>query len=334
MRLRHIAAMTYARNVEFVRDRGTFFWNMIFPFFLIFGFSFAFSRDGQDLLTVAVFDGDRLALDQFLTTPGLAQREFATREPAVERIRNHQLDLLIDGRDGSYLVNPASTSGALVERILTTIPHTATLRRIELDGRAIRYVDWFVPGVIGMNMLFSALFGVGFIIVRYRKNGVLKRLRATPLGAGEFVIAQMLSRLLILLFTSIVVFVGSWMLLDLVVVGNVFTLLLLTVLASMCFIALGLVFAAWFRSEEVANGCINLALWPMLAFSGVFFSLDSVPPALQRASLASPLTHYLTAARAIMLDGAGLWEIASNIVVLAGMTAALLTVAALLFRWE
>lgn len=334
MRLRHIAAMTYARNMEFVRDRGTFFWNMIFPFFLIFGFSFAFSRDGQDLLTVAVFDGDRLALERFLATPGLAQREFVTREPAVERIRNHQLDLLIDGRDGSYLVNPASTSGALVERILTTTAHTATLRRVELDGRAIRYVDWFVPGVIGMNMLFSALFGVGFIIVRYRKNGVLKRLRATPLGAGEFVIAQMLSRLLILLFTSIVVFVGSWMLLDLVVVGSVFNLLLLTVLAIMCFISLGLVFAAWFRSEEVANGCINLALWPMLAFSGVFFSLDSVPPALQRASLALPLTHYLTAARSIMLDGAGLWEIAPNIAVLAGMTAALLTVAALLFRWE
>ena len=334
MRWRHITAMTYARNVEFVRDRGTFFWNMIFPFFLIFGFSFAFSRDGQDLLTVAVFDGDRLALERFLATPGLAQREFATREQAAERIRNHQLDLLIDGRDGSYRVNPTSTSGALVERILTTTPHTSTLRRVELDGRAIRYVDWFVPGVIGMNMLFSAMFGVGFVIVRYRKNGVLKRLRATPLGAGEFVIAQMLSRLLILLFTSIVVFVGSRLLLDLIVVGNVFNLLLLTVLAIMCFISFGLVFAACFRSEEVANGCINFALWPMLAFSGVFFSLDSAPRALQRASLASPLTHYLTAARSIMLDGAGLLQIAPNIAVLAGMTAALLTVAALLFRWE
>lgn len=334
MRLKHIGAMTYARNMEFVRDRGTFFWNLIFPFFLVFGFSFAFSRDGQDLLTVAVFEGDRLAIEQFLTTPGLAQREFATRELAAERIRNHQLDLLIDGRSGSYTVNPSSTSGALVERILATTPETAELQRVELAGRAIRYVDWFVPGVIGMNVLFSAMFGVGFIIVRYRKNGVLKRLRATPLGAGEFVIAQMLSRLLILVFTSIVVFVGTWFFLDLVVVGNVFNLLLVTVLAIMCFISLGLVFAARFRSEEVANGFINVALWPMLAFSGVFFSLDSVPPALQRASLALPLTHYLNASRSIMLDGAGLPEVLPNIAVLTGMTVAFVAIAALLFRWE
>ena len=88
------------------------------------------------------------------------------------------------------------------------------LQRETLSGRAIRYGDWLLPGVIGMNLMFSGLFGVGFVIVRYRKNGVLKRLRATPLGALEFLFAQLLSRVLITLVVSLLVFCAAYWLLD------------------------------------------------------------------------------------------------------------------------
>jgi ABC-type multidrug transport system permease subunit len=101
------------------------------------------------------------------------------------------------------------------------------LQRETLSGRAIRYGDWLLPGVIGMNLMFSGLFGVGFVIVRYRKNGVLKRLRATPLGALEFLFAQLLSRVLITLVVSLLVFCAAYWLLDVPLLGSGWLLLVI-----------------------------------------------------------------------------------------------------------
>ncbi len=116
--------------------------------------------------------------------------------------------------------------------------------------------------------------------------------------------------------------------------GSYFTLLLVTAVATVCMISFGLVFAARIRSEELANGLMNLVLWPMMAFSGVFFSLEGSPMILQRLSRVFPLTHYIEASRAIMLDGATLAQITPNLVVLLGMTTLFLLVSSLMFKWE
>jgi ABC-2 type transport system permease protein len=185
-----------------------------------------------------------------------------------------------------------------------------------------------------MNMMFSCIFGVGWIIVRYRKNGVLKRLKATPVRAIEFVSAQLVSRLYIVLITAAVVFGGSNIFLHFMMQGSYLNLLLITALATVCMISFGLIFAARLRSEELANGLMNLALWPMMAFSGIFFSLEGTPELLQRISRVFPLTHYIEASRAIMLDGAGIVDIMPNIIVLAGLTAVFLLISSLTFKWE
>ncbi|MCG8480611.1 MAG: ABC transporter permease, partial [Spirochaetales bacterium] len=264
---------------------------------------------------------------------GITVSEYTDREAAINRVRNHQIDFLIDPAERTYYLNETSPRGKLVEELF--VHHGGEeFRRLQIEGEPIRYIDWFVPGVIGTNMMFSSLFGVGFVIVRYRKNGVLKRLKATPLKPFEFVTAQVVSRLFIVTATSIIVFVGADLFLHFVMRGSYLDLILVMMLGITCLISFGLVFAARFRSEEVASGIMNVALWPMLAFSGVFFSLEAVPPALRGIARIFPLTHFLDGTRSIMLEGAGLLDIAPNILALAGMTGLFLLVASWLFVWE
>ncbi len=339
MRMPHIGAMVHARNMEFLRDRGTFFWNLIFPFFLVFGFAFAFSGDGEEMFTVGVYgqggEGE-VSLSrgvEFLELESIGVREYEDLETAINRVRNHQIDFLINFEEGTYLLNETSSRGKLAEQIFSAYGGDR-FEQQQIRGEPIRFIDWFVPGVIGLNMMFSSLFGVGFVIVRYRKNGVLKRLKATPLSSLEFVTAQVVSRLLIVTVTSVIVYTGANIFLNFRMRGSYLDLLLVTMLSITCLISFGLIFAARFRSEEVASGVINVALWPMIAFSGIFFSLENVPPVLRRVAQAFPLTHFLEGTRSIMLEGASLWGIMPNVLALLGMTALFLVIASWLFVWE
>ncbi len=183
-------------------------------------------------------------------------------------------------------------------------------------------------------MLFSCMFGVGFVIVRYRKNGVLKRIKATPVSPFVFISAQMVSRFIIVLITSIVVFTGTTIFLKFMMNGSYLLLIFITALAIFCMISLGLIFAARIKSEELATGLMNLLTFPMMIFSGVFFSLEGTPKIMQKISQFFPLTHFIEAARSIMIDGAGFIQIMPHILVLGGMTVLFLTIASISFRWE
>lgn len=322
----------HARNMEFIRDRGNLFWNLLFPVFLVFGFSFAFSGGDDTLFKVGSIN-DPGTPGMFLEEPYLENIPYTDIDVALDKLRHHQLDMVIDFQSSSYFINDGSAKGDVAENLFLSTGAPGFGRQA-VSGEPIRYVDWFVPGVIGMNMMFSCIFGVGWIIVRYRKNGVLKRLKATPVRALEFVSAQLVSRLIIVLLTSIVVYAGTNIFLKFMMEGSYLNLILLTALATVNMISFGLVFAARIKSEELANGLMNLALWPMMVFSGVFFSLEGSPMILQKLSRIFPLTHYIEAARAIMLDGAGLADFMPNMLVLIGMTVLFLLVSSLTFKWE
>jgi ABC-type multidrug transport system permease subunit len=319
--------------MEFLRDRGTFFWNLLFPVVLVFGFSFAFGGGGDSIFKIGVIGPLPQTEATFLDLPSIEIIKYETeKDEVIEKIRRHQIDMLVDFQEGSYYLNDeASASGLL--RILAAGDLTEFSEQ-SVSGAPIRYVDWLVPGVIGMNMLFSCIFGVGFVIVRYRKNGVLKRIKATPVSPFTFITAQMGSRFIIVLITSIVVFSGTNLFLHFVVNGSYLLLILLTAMAILCMISFGLIFAARLKSEELASGLMNLVTFPMIIFSGVFFSLEGTPPLMQSASKFFPLTHFIEAARAVMIDGAGIIQIMPNLLVLTGMTAGFLIIASALFRWE
>ena len=223
----------------------------------------------------------------------------------LHKVTHQQIDLLLDlGPPLRYWVNTDSPKGYIVEKLLLAADPQA--HREVVTGAAVRYVDWLFPGILGMNMMFSCLFGVGYVVVRYRKSGFLKRLHATPLTAFEFLSAQVLSRLSLILFVTAVLYLGIGTIISFHTAGNIALLLLVAVLGALSMVALGLTIAARFSSEELVGGLLNLLTWPMMLLSGIWFSLEGSPRWVQWIAHVFPLTHILDAARAVMLDGAGI----------------------------
>lgn len=334
--IRRLLAMTWARSLEFLRDRSALGWNLMFPLLMVGGFAVIFSGPGQPLFKAAVIADapPDAALHPFLATPHVQFYREESLDAALVKVARHRVDMALDLRaaPGRYWVNPESAKGDALERILKGAPGPA-LERQTAAGAQIRYVDWVAPGLLGMNMMFSCLFGIGYVIVRYRKSGYLKRLNATPLTAFEFIAAQLLSRLVLIVLITSAMYLLMDAFLHFRMEGSYASLLLVTVLGAFAMTAMGLTVSARVRSEELAGGILNLLSWPMMVLSGVFFSLDGAPAAVQWAAQLFPLTHMLDAARAIMLDGAGVTELGRHLAALAAMGAVFLGLGAGLFRW-
>lgn len=330
--MRRLLALLKARNLEFFRDKGSFFWNLFFPLFLIFGLHFAFSGNRTTLYKVGTLGSENasIAFTEYKHIQFVSFNEF---DAALHKLTYHQLDMVLDFESGQYYINKEAPKGYIIEKVLLSdIEHGLTAKTV--TGKRIRYVDWFVPGVIGMNIMFSCLMGVGFVIVRYRKNGVLKRFKATPLKSFEFIVAQMFSRYLIVISISAIIYTGSNLLIKYMMLGSYFDLFVTTSIAIFCLISLGLLFSTRIKSEELAGGLLNLVIWPMMILSGIWFSLEGTPKAMQAVSQIFPLTHFLTAAREIMLDGATLFGVMDHLIVLMVMTLVFLGVSSLIFKWE
>jgi len=337
--LKRIYAIFRARNLEFIRDRGSMSWNIILPVALVFGLSFIFSNDRAEYTVGVVQDGGVVdsSAHPFLTSRYVEFVAVNDLQSGMRRVARHQLDLLVQfGAEPRYWVNPDSPKGYFVELALLEFDARAggTIQKSQIEGEAVRYVDWVLPGILGMNVMFSSLFGVGYVVVRYRKNGFLKRLRATPLRAIEFVIAQVASRLLLILLITSFVYAGTEFFLHTRMDGSPWLLFLILVAGAMSMIALGLLVAARVTSEELAGGLLNLVTWPMMMLSGVWFSLEAASDWIRQLAAVFPLTHMLAAARAVMLDGAGLAAILPYITTLLAMTALFLLLGAATFRWH
>lgn len=337
--LKRIYAVFRARNLEFLRDRGTMAWNLLLPVMLVFGLSFIFGAD-RPVYTVGVLqsaDAIDKSAHPFLGTRYVDFIVVEDEESGFSKVARHQLDLLVqfEGR-GRYWINPDSRKGYFAELALLESDRgrNTTLEKSQIEGEAIRYVDWVLPGILGMNMMFSSLFGVGYVVVRYRKNGFLKRLRATPLRSIEFVIAQVVSRLVLIVVITSILYLGTKFLLHIRMDGSYFTLFTVLVIGAISLISLGLMISARVTSEELAGGFLNLATWPMMLLSGVWFSLESASSWVRSLSNIFPLTHVLDAARAVMIDGAGFVQIAPQLTILAVMSVAFLAFGALVFRWQ
>lgn len=349
MRFNRLWTIFSARNYEFFRDREAFGWNFLFPFLIIIGFAVIFKGEVQTQFKVGIFpvpvsDSAEQHIDKlppsFSEFNSISWVGFDSRMAGEAKLKHHKIDLLIEKETDPvrYWVSDASPKGNIVERLLLgalspPLSDSAAEKR-ELEGRPVRYIDWLFPGILGMNMMFSALYGVGWVVVRYRKNGVLKRLKATPLTAFEFLSAQLLSRIFVLMFTLVVVWIGSDWLLGFTVYGNLFDLFLVFLMGSTCMTAMGLVVASRGTSEEFTNGLLNFISWPMMFLSEVWFSIEGAPAWVKASANLFPLTHILTGARKIMNEGAGLLEVAPEMVILLSMTLLFLLGGAALFSWN
>jgi len=348
MSFKRIWIMFKARNWEFFRDRASFGWNFLFPFLLVAGFGILFGGREYNAYKIGVFPESRnplpvaaLALPEaFKETRFLQFVGFTTQEEALEKLRHHKVDIVV--RAGSppyrYWISDSSPKGQLAEKIfqasLSGTLETALLHKEQIHSNEIRYIDWLFPGILAMNMMFSALWGVGYIVVRYRKNGALRRLKATPLTAFEYLTAQMLSRLFLLMFTLLVVWFGCDLIFHFNVSGSLGNIFVLFFLGSLSLTSLGLVLAARGVSEEFTTGLLNFISWPMMFLSEVWFSLEGAPGWVKQTAQLFPLTHLLKGIRKIMNDGAGLLDVIPEITVLLMMTGVFLALGAYLFSWD
>ena len=335
--MKKFLAILHARNMEFIRDKSSVGWNILFPLLLVLGFAFVFSGEPKAVYKVGVM-GDTSALatanSEFFKTRYIQFIPVNDLDKAIDKVEHFQLDMLVDLHEGRrYWINTNAPNGYLIERIFRGEGGTA-YRRLEVRGHEIRYVDWVVPGILAMNMMFSCLFGVGYVIVRYRKNGFLKRLKATPLSPFQFLLAQMVSRLLLIQTITIAVYVGCNYFIHFQMRGSYANLFLISLVGAICLISLGLLVSSRLSSEELAGGILNLLTWPMMLLSGVWFSLEGANPIVRKIAQVLPLTHLVDSARAIMTEGAGLADIAPHLLVLALMSAVVLSLGSLIFRGE
>jgi len=253
MSFKRFMALFLTRNKEFFRDRSSLSWNILMPVLIVAGFSFAFTGDIGEKFKVGVINKTTATLQakQFIELKHIEFYSVAANKKeilhSVKKVQRHQVDMLLDAEKQQYWVNTESPSGYLVEKILLGFesagPNYQGFEKQTVSGKKIRYIDWVIPGILSMNMMFSALFGVGFVIVRYRKNGMLKRLKATPITAFEYLSAQIVSRMLLIMAVTAFVFYGTHYFVDFVMNGSHLNLFLIFALGALSMISLGLIIA-------------------------------------------------------------------------------------------
>ncbi len=339
MPIQRFRALLKTRNKEFWRDRSSLAWNLLMPILIVAGLSFAFTGDIGNEYKVGVINQQQAtpAAKQFLK---LRYIEFynvdntpQAIQTAISKVQRHQVDMLLDAKKQHYWINTESPKGYLVEKIIHS-QNDSSFKKQTVSGRKIRYIDWVIPGILSMNMMFSALFGVGFVIVRYRKNGMLKRLKATPVTPFEYLSAQVVSRLTLIMIVTAFVFFATHLFVNFVMNGSYLLLFTVFALGALSMISMGLIIAARISSEETAGGLLNLFSWPMMFFGGVWFSLEGSAPFMQHIAEIFPLTHVTAAARAVMIDAASFVDISYDLSILALQTIAFMFLGAWFFRWE
>lgn len=345
MNLQRIWIIFKARNAEFFRDRAAFGWNFAFPLLIIIGFGLMF--DGREFKRFKVGIFPPLAAESgaattlppsFLEDRHVVVVPVADRGEGEDKLSRHRIDLLVDALspEGAYWMNGSSPNSSLAEKVYLSAFMTGKVppQRGVTSGPQIRYIDWLMPGILAMNMMFSALWGIGYVIVRYRKNGALKRLKATPLTAFEYLTAQMLSRIFLIMFTLVVIWFGADLIFDFHVEGSFLLLFFVFLLGGLNLCAIGLIFAARGTSEEFTSGILNFISWPMMFVSEVWFSLEGASPLVKNFAAFFPLTHLLRAARKVMNEAATLTDIQGECTILVVSTLACLIIGALLFTWN
>jgi len=341
---RRIWIIFSSRNKEFYRDRSGLGWNLLFPFFIIIGFSLIFNQDDRAEYKVGIIGQENkirneiaIQYNNFRKSRYIEFIQMENMETGIKKLGHHRIDLLIDPVQGKYWKSSSSPKSYLAEKLFQaggTINQNESFIAGAINGREIPYVEWLFPGILGMNIMFSALFGVGYTVVRDRKNGILKRLSVTPLKPFEFLTAHILSRMFVLIITTAAVYAGCEMIYGFENRGSYLSLLLVFSLGGFSMIALSLIVASRSSSEEFAGGLLNLLSWPMMLLSEVWFSLEGARPWVRTFAKIFPLTHLTDGARQIMNDGATLYDIRSNLLVLAAMSIFFLATGSLFFRWR
>jgi ABC-2 type transport system permease protein len=335
--------LSRVKFLEFVREPEAIFWVLVFPVLLSLALGIAFRAKSPEPLAVAVCDGEgaaeaarALGADSGLRPKVLAERD------ARESLRTGKVALVvIPGETLTYWFDPARdesrvaklAADAALQRASGRADARATAIR-EMTEKGSRYIDFLVPGLLGMNLMGTGMWGIGFSIVTARSRGLLKRLVATPMRKRHYLLGQMMGRMVFLIPEVVVLLGFAHVAFGVPVNGSLASLAVVTGLGATAFTGIGLLVAARPRTIEGVSGLMNFVMLPMWIFSGVFFSPSRFPEAMMPAIRLLPLTALNDALRAVMIDGASLTSVTRELCVLGVWGAVAFAVALRLFRWR
>jgi ABC-type multidrug transport system permease subunit len=338
-----IVELAVTRTKEFVRESEALFWVFGFPLVLALALGFAFREKPPDRVPVAVVAGPNAAqrLTALQKSPVLLPSIMSEQE-ARDALRRGKVSLLIEGGDTVLFRFDATRPDALsAKREADDALQTAGGRRNVIVTReervheqGARYIDFLIPGLLGMNLMGTGMWSMGFTIANARMKKLLKCLVATPMRKTDFLLAQFLSRLIWLLIEVTVLVVFGWLVFGVRVNGSILLLAILCIVGGFSFSGIGLLTASRARTIEAVSGLMNFIMMPMWLCSGVFFSYERFPDSVKPIIRLLPLTLLNDALRAIINDAAGLPQIAGKLALLAAWGLVTFMIGLKVFRWQ
>jgi ABC-type multidrug transport system permease subunit len=306
-----------ARMLELKREPEVVFWVFVFPLLLATGLGIAFRNKPADASSVAIVSGagaqEAEALLQSSPRHASFKIELQDGDAARKGFRLGKYDLVIEPDEAGglrYRYDPARPESVLARAEVNDALQAAAGRKDVLRTAPVtssdpgsRYIDFLIPGLLGMNLMNSGMWGIGFALVDMRQRKLLKRFVGTPMRRGDFLLALLSSRLVLMIIEIALLLTLGVIVFHMRVLGSIFAIVLLGSVGAMCFGGVGLLTASRAQKIESVSGLMNLVMMPMWIFSGVFFSYERFPTVIQPLIKALPLTALNDALRASILEG-------------------------------
>jgi ABC-2 type transport system permease protein len=335
--------LTKARIREFVREKGILFWVFAFPLLMAIGLGVAFRDKPVEPPRIAVVGGKNAPEVKALLASKEVRAERMTRAEAARALKRTKVDLVVEWNRGKPVLRyDAQAEGAPFAKVVTTdVIERAAGRKDRVNVTATaetrpgaRYVDFLIPGLIGMNLMGTSMWGVGYNLVLARKRRLLRRYAVTPMRRSHFLLSYFVSRSLFLVVELTVLITFGWLTFGTRVQGNLLLLPLVALLGASAFAAISLVIGARVENTESANGWMNFVQLPMWVLSGAFFSYERFPEVLHQPIRMLPLTALCDALRVVYAGEASLRTLGHEVIVLTVWSLVGYLVAARTFRWQ
>src|SRR5687767_4769007 len=347
-----LAQLTLVRFREFIRQPEAVFWTFIFPILLAVGLGLAFRSSAPERLKVTIVSGSQdRAVAQIraaLQADSTLIVDVRTDSGAARALRTGDVALLIvpkspglNGGSVDYVYDPqrgeSRYARLIADRALQTgAGRTDPVRTGErkVMEKGSRYIDFVIPGLLGMNLMGTGIWGIGFAIVDSRSKRLLKRFMATPMSRAEYLMAFLLSRLAFLILEVVTLLGFAALVFGVPLRGSIIELSVICLVSALAFGGLGLLIASRAKTVEGVSGLMNLVMLPMWIFSGVFFSSSNFPSVVQPVIKALPLTAVNDALRANMLEGTSIAGLGLEMAIITGWLVVSFVAALKLFRWR
>lgn len=339
--------LTLTKMRELSREPEALFWVFVFPVLLAAALGVAFRASGPSTIVVGVEHGERAArVVETLQATAQIEAVALDTDEAARRLRTGRVALVVipaavPGGAETYWLDPTRPESRSAELLVHDALERAagrrdrrSVERREMNERGSRYIDFLIPGLLGMNLMGTGMWGIGYSIVNARSKGVLKRLVATPMRRSDFLAAQIGGRLIFLVAEVGALLLFARWVFDVPMRGTWAALAVVSVLGALTFGGLGLLVASRTRTIEGISGLMNFVMLPMWIGSGTFFATSRFPGAVQPWLTWLPLTAVNDALRAVMLDGAPLAALGAELGVAALWTVVSFAWALARFRWN